>query len=162
MDILDKVQYEKIVNAGGENWWIIKIEEPEANNPRFLVKEFRSLFNSSKSTFGFSNRQFTSRYINGGFHISFMNQSTGFLLIFCNTRRDLDKTFLRHFAMRYYSSTKLLPKLYIEQIKKEDDSDILRQMNEIINGELEDVFNAGNIPKPRLIRFGCYFGNKNE
>jgi len=163
MDILDKNNYEKIINAGGDNWWLIRIEEPDANNPRFLVKEFRSLFNSSKSSFGFSNRQFSQRYIRGGFHVSFMSGNTGVMLIFCNVKRDLDKTYLRHFAMRYYSSSKKLPRLSIYQIKHEANTEIIQQMNEIINMELENVFNSGNIPKPRLIRFGCYFGNnKNE
>jgi len=158
MDLIEKVK--EIINDNDGKWYLLKIEQPNITDPRFLVKQFRAL-QSSKSLGGMNNRRFWKRFVNGGFHVSYMkNDSTGVILIFIQARRELlDKMFIRHLTMRYHSSCRLYPKISLTLMKPTDEIKSLYQiMNKQVNDEIETVFDSGFIPKVRVVKFGCYHG----
>lgn len=161
MELLNTEQYRGIIDVN-KDWFLIKIEEPNVKDAKILRKQFRSLFNSSMSTFGYSNSRFCRRYISGGFYISFINNNNGIILIFCQVKKHLDISFLRQFSMRLSKITQNKPTITTNQLKNDEGEVIEEKMNKIINGEMEIAFSVGEIINPKIIKFGNCYGIENK
>lgn len=159
MEIIDNDRYGEIFK-NKENWNIIRIEQPSVPDPRYLIKQFRLLFNSSLSLFGMNNRNFIKRYIDNGIRINYMSGDTGVMLILCQSKRNLDTTFQRHLLMRYqHCSNMKNAKISISPIKTSGEKTLLQSVNSFINEELNKIFEAGYVPQPKLSLFGSCYGN---
>lgn len=161
MDILDNVK--DIVNDN-EEWWLVKVEQPNIPDVNFIKGVFRATISSNYSIGGIKNFNFFKRFLLGGFHISFTKGDTGIMMMFCRAKKTLDKNFLHHFMMRYQNAVGLsIPKVSLTLIKPTDeDTSVYSKMNEYVNTEINKVFENGDIPKIHMRKFGIYSKSSNN
>ena len=134
MEILEQLQM-TINQYSDKNWYVIRVEQTEVDS-KYMLKMFRSVHSSSKGVFGIPNIKFFKRYIDGGFHLTYMMENTGVILIFCMGKKELDKSnFLRHYKIRYHNSTKHIPtKMSIEPVKPNKENNLFQVMMLCLEG----------------------------